>query len=378
MVILERSDFSKLFKLLKEQGYQIIGPTVQNEAIVYDELDSPEDLPVGVLDEQSGGHYSLKQTRESHLFSYVVGPTSWKRFLHLAELTLWTAKKDGDKLHIQAENSKAPRYAFLGVRACELAAIDIQDRVFLQGEYIDPHYQKRRSNIFTIAVNCTRPGGACFCSSMNTGPKAKQGFDLSLTEVYRKSQHYFVLESGSKKGEALLAALNAPAAEETQIAEADRALEKSAEKMGKEMPVEGLKEVLERHFEHPYWEEIAKRCLNCANCTMVCPTCFCTTVEDVTDLTGDVASRVRRWDSCFTVDFSYIHGGSIRASGMSRYRQWMTHKLARWQDQFDVNGCVGCGRCITWCPVGIDITEEAAAFRKIDKKARKRQKKLAS
>jgi Fe-S oxidoreductase len=96
---------------------------------------------------------------------------------------------------------------------------------------------------------------------------------------------------------------------------------------------------------------------------MVCPTCFCTTVEDVSDVTGDHAERWRRWDSCFTLGFSYIHGGSIRNSGKARYRQWMTHKLASWIDQFGTSGCVGCGRCITWCPVGIDITEEARAIR---------------
>ena len=96
---------------------------------------------------------------------------------------------------------------------------------------------------------------------------------------------------------------------------------------------------------------------------MVCPTCFCTTVEDGTDLAGESAERTRRWDSCFTIDFSYVHGGSVRLRSRSRYRQWMTHKLATWIDQFGSSGCVGCGRCITWCPVAIDITEEVAAIR---------------
>ena len=125
----------------------------------------------------------------------------------------------------------------------------------------------------------------------------------------------------------------------------------------------GIKELLYQNFEHPRWDNVAGRCLTCANCTMVCPTCFCTTVEDVTDVTGDHAERWRRWDSCFTQSFSYIHGGSVRTSAKSRYRQWMTHKLASWIDQFGSSGCVGCGRCITWCPVGIDITEEVRAIR---------------
>ena len=125
----------------------------------------------------------------------------------------------------------------------------------------------------------------------------------------------------------------------------------------------GLRELLQDSLEHPRWDEVAERCLTCGNCTMVCPTCFCTTVEDVTDLTGEQAERWRAWDTCFSLDHSYVHGGSVRPTGRSRYRQWMTHKLGTWWDQFGTSGCVGCGRCIAWCPVGIDITEEAAALR---------------
>ncbi len=94
----------------------------------------------------------------------------------------------------------------------------------------------------------------------------------------------------------------------------------------------------------------------------MCPTCFCTDTEDVTDLTGDHAERWRRWDSCFSLDFSFVHGGTIRSSTRSRYRQWLTHKLGTWWAQFGESGCVGCGRCIAWCPVGIDLTEEVAAL----------------
>ena len=133
--------------------------------------------------------------------------------------------------------------------------------------------------------------------------------------------------------------------------------------MGREMNTDGIHDLLLANLEHPRWEEVAGRCLTCGNCTMVCPTCFCTSVEDTSDLAGVSAERSRRWDSCFTMDFSYIHGGSVRASPKSRYRQWMTHKLATWWDQFGSSGCVGCGRCITWCPVGIDITEEVRAIR---------------
>ncbi len=129
------------------------------------------------------------------------------------------------------------------------------------------------------------------------------------------------------------------------------------------MDTENLRDLLLSNLEHPRWDDVAQRCLSCTNCTMVCPTCFCASVSEVSDLTGDQVQRVRQWESCFNIDFSYTAGGTVRGDTRSRYRQWLTHKLASWHDQFETSGCVGCGRCITWCPVGIDLTEEVAAIR---------------
>jgi ferredoxin len=123
-----------------------------------------------------------------------------------------------------------------------------------------------------------------------------------------------------------------------------------------------LKDKLLNQLENPHWEDIASRCLGCTNCTLVCPTCFCHSVEEVADLTQDRIVRERQWDSCFNLAFSHSGGGSVRNDIRSRYRQWMTHKLAYWIDQFGSSGCVGCGRCITWCPVGIDLTAEVATL----------------
>jgi formate hydrogenlyase subunit 6/NADH:ubiquinone oxidoreductase subunit I len=198
---------------------------------------------------------------------------------------------------------------------------------------------------------------------MNTGPKAEAGFDLALTEVFGASGHIFIVEAATDAGRALLAEAPHRAATQEEVDAATSVATKTAAAMGREMPSGDLRELLLSNLEHPRWDEVAARCLACANCTMVCPTCFCTSVEDASDLTGAESSRSRRWDSCFTMDFSYIHGGSVRPSVRSRYRQWMTHKLATWFDQFGSSGCVGCGRCVTWCPVGIDLTEEVRALR---------------
>ncbi|MFQ5814474.1 MAG: 4Fe-4S dicluster domain-containing protein [Anaerolineae bacterium] len=373
-----RSSLDALLDVLQRRGFEIVGTTLRDGAIVYDELISTADLPAGWTDEQAGGTYRLKKRADGALFGYVVGPHSWKKFLHPPTVRLWQAKRDGSGFRIIEETREAPRYAFIGVRSCELHAIAIQDRVFMQGEYLDPIYKARRENTFIVAVNCGQAGGTCFCASMNTGPKATFGFDLALTEVLEAPRHYFVVEAGTELGAEILGEVPHAEATPEEIAAAERAVEQAGGQMGRSLDTADIKNLLYRNYEHPRWDDLAARCLNCANCTMVCPTCFCTTVEDVTDpsagsgqaLTGDQAERWRRWDSCFTLDFSYIHGGSVRTSAKARYRQWMTHKLATWIDQFGTSGCVGCGRCITWCPVAIDITEEVRAIREAETQQR--------
>ena len=371
MEVIERESLDVLFDVLRRRGFTVVGPTVRDQAIVYDELSSSDDLPAGWTDEQDGGTYRLVRRQDEALFGYVVGPRSWKHFLHPPKLTLFRARRNGGGLEITEEPDDPPRYAFLGVRSCDLHAIATQDRVLMGGEHPDPHYVARREGAFIIAVQCGEAGGTCFCVSMETGPKVDAGYDLALTEVLDRGSHRFVVEVGSARGAEILAEVPSTPAEEDERQAPQAAAERAASQMGREMETDGIKELLYRNYEHPRWDEVSERCLTCGNCTMVCPTCFCTTVDDVTDLAGTETERSREWDSCFTMDFSYVHGGSVRSSPRSRYRQWMTHKLATWFDQFGSSGCVGCGRCITWCPVAIDITEEAAAIRATDGAARK-------
>jgi len=366
-VVIEREHLEDLLQALVSRGYEVIGPTQREGAIVYDRLRSSEDLPAGWTDAQASGKYRLKPRKDSALFGYVVGPHSWKKLLYPPLQRLWQAARNGKGLLIQPEEENdEPKCAFFGVRACELHAIAIQDKVFLDGRFVDPNYKSRRENLLLVAVNCGQAGGNCFCASMNTGPRATFGYDLALTELLQDGRHDFLVEVGTACGADVLSAVPHRQATGADKQHAERLLEETTRHMGRKLDTRGIKDLLYRNYEHPQWDAVAERCLSCANCTMVCPTCFCTTVEDVTDLTGAHAERWRRWDSCFTVDFSYIHGGSVRATPRSRYRQWMTHKLAAWIDQFGVSGCVGCGRCITWCPVGIDITVETGAIRASD------------
>ena len=364
--ILERGDLQKLFDALQSKGWRVMGPALGESAIILRELKSASELPEGYSDQQDGGVYRLVKNQGKALFNYVLGSHCWKKFLHAAILRLVHAKRGPKGFEVEGDKQEPVKTALFGVRPCELSAIAIQDKVLTAGEYVDSSYQARREAIFVVAVNCARPGGTCFCASMKTGPKAHSGFDIALTEVIEGTRHYFVAEAGTSRGGEVLGRAGAGAAGEAELAAAGKVETEAAGRMGRKMDTSGMKDILYRNYENPRWEETALRCLSCGNCTLVCPTCFCTNVEDKTDLSGDNAERWRKWDTCFTVDFSYIHGGSIRPSVKARYRQWMVHKLAAWQDQFGTPGCVGCGRCITWCPVGIDITEEMAALRKSD------------
>jgi len=363
--ILAPDRLQTMLDALSSRGYEILGPTVRDGAILYDRIASVANLPVGCTERQEKGTYRLAKRSDDALFSYVMGANSWKRFLHVPERRLMRAEKEGNRFTMAPDNEPAPMYAFFGMRSCEIHALDLMDRVLLKGPYVDQGYKARREGIFIVAVNCAQPGGTCFCVSMNTGPKALQGFDICLTELMG-GQHRLLVEAGSDRGEEILSELPAEPATQADLDAADRLMRDASGHMGRKLDAEGLKDALYAASNHSHWEEIAQRCLCCGNCTLVCPTCFCTTVVDKTDITGEKAERWRRWDSCFSQEFSCIHGGSVRLSAMSRYRQWLTHKLASWNDQFGDPGCVGCGRCITWCPVGIDLTEEVQALRVAD------------
>ena len=359
VLFLARSQLNQLIRALADDGYQVVGPTIDQEAIVYGEIASADDLPIGWTDIQEPGKYRLQRRDDEACFGYVVGPHSWKKYLFPPVTLVATADRTKTGWQFSTPETEPPRYAFLGVRACELAAMKIQDKVFMGGPFVDPTYQKRRAAAFVVAVNCTQAAPTCFCTSMNTGPRCSSGFDLALTEV----ADGFLMEIGSEPGNAVAARLAVMPATSDQLERGNSARQQAVDQISKKLDTTDIRDLLMNNLRHPQWEEVAKRCLSCTNCTMVCPTCFCSSVNEVPDLTGDHVDRERSWDSCFNIDFSYMNGSPTRNSIQSRYRQWMTHKLATWHDQFGSSGCVGCGRCITWCPVGIDLTQEVASIR---------------
>ncbi|MEV5378286.1 4Fe-4S dicluster domain-containing protein [Streptomyces nondiastaticus] len=361
--VLDPEGIGALVRELRARGRTVIGPTERDGAIVLAELESAEELPYGWGVELEGGYYRIKRRTDAAAFAHSAGPQSWKNFLHPERVRQWTADRAPDGgMTVRAERPEPTSFAFLGVRPCDLRAIQIQDRVMTGGRHRDDAYEERRTGAFLIVVECTEPGATCFCVSMGTGPAAQPGYDLALTEVVDDTGHRFLARAGTEEGADILAGLPRRPADDLTRARAREDVEAAAGRMGRTMPDVDLRALLAGTLEAERWNDVAARCLTCGNCTMACPTCFCTTTEDVTDLTGDHAERWRRWESCYDLDFTHLPGGSVRSTGRSRYRQWLTHKLGTWWDQFDSSGCVGCGRCIVWCPVAIDITEEAHAL----------------
>lgn len=361
--VLGKDGIDALIRTLRSRGMTVVGPTVRDAAIVLDEISGGHELPYGWGVELEAGRYRLRARDDGAVFAHSAGPQSWKTFLHPQREREWSAERSEDGSLTITEDEPAPQaYAFLGVRPCDLRAIAVQDRVLSRGALPDSRYKRRRERAFLIAVECTEPGATCFCVSMGAGPAAGPGYDLALTEVLDDDGHRFLARAGSPEGAEVLCDLPRRDADAVTRLAAQRVVVQAADRMGRSMPPTDLRALMRDTLEAERWDDVASRCLSCGNCTMVCPTCFCTTAEDVTDLTGEHAERWHRWESCFDLQFSHLSGGPVRASGRSRYRQWATHKLGTWYDQFDSSGCVGCGRCIVWCPVGIDITEEAHAL----------------
>ena len=362
-VVMSRDGLDALVRALGERGYETVGPVVRDGAVMPGPVTGVDDLPVGCHDVQGPGQYRLVQADDREVFGWAVGPGSWKASFFPPSETLWSSDAGGERV----SEPELPRgaTAVIGARPCEVAALRVLDGVLHDGTVPDPRYAARRQGTFVVVAECGAPSASCFCTSMGTGPDIESGFDLALTEVSDADGHRFVVRAGSVRGSEILEHVATAIAGEADVAGRQDVLERARGRITRRLDAGGVASLLARNLDHPRWDDVAARCLSCGNCTLVCPTCFCSDVRDTTTLTGEV-TRTRSWASCFDLDHSYLHGGPVRTAISSRYRQWLTHKLSTWWDQFGTSGCVGCGRCIAWCPVGIDLTEEVAAIEASD------------
>ena len=358
-ITIQKPAFNSIVSRLREDGYLPIGPRVKNESLVYEPIESLDDLPQGYSTEQKPGHFRLIREKHSRYFDIIPGAHSWKQFLFPSRVELFELHKNGNGWETAPKPTETPSYAFIGVRACELAAIQIQDNIFMRSDFTDPIYRARRQRTFIISINCTSPAETCFCTSMGTGPRVKDDFDLNLTEL----DDVFVLTIGSEVAKRVLTGIPFEDASGYILTNVEHKISRAEQQIRHKLDTADLPELILNNLDHPYWNEIGKRCLSCANCTQVCPTCFCWDTMDEMSLDGNTTKRTRVWDSCFNPGYSHQAGGNTRPTIYSRYRQWLSHKLGTWKQQYGTLGCVGCGRCITWCPAEIDITEEIATLR---------------
>jgi NAD(P)H-flavin reductase/Pyruvate/2-oxoacid:ferredoxin oxidoreductase delta subunit len=371
---LPRARLDDLIDALRRDGRTVVGPHLADGAIAMVEIDRAADLPIGWTATSSPGEARLVRRPaddpgSARAFDHATawsGIKPWTFPSKVATLTFEPGASDelttraGPGLATGAPApaalAAAPRpLAVIGARACDLAALRIHDRVLAGGPAVDPDYAARRADLLVVAVECALATATCFCSSMGTGPEVGDGADIVLAEL----DDGFVARAGSAAGLAVLTGLGLGAAPSSARASADRQVAATRATMaaGLGVDTEGLRDRLVDSLDSPGWDAIAERCLACTNCTLVCPTCFCTGVTVTSDLDSRASTAIRTWDSCFTAGFAQVAGGSFRPRQRDRYRQWLTHKFGTWQDQFGSSGCVGCGRCIAWCPVGIDVRE---------------------
>ena len=353
-----------LLVALRTEGRRVIGPVIEDGAIKMADLDQAADLPFGWTVTAAPGVVRVERRDAADpavARAFDTGP-AWsglKPWTFPPRVDALTAERAADgSVAVRVEAPAGEPIAVIGARACDLAALAIHDRVLAGGPAVDPDYAARRSELFIIAVECAFATATCFCASTGTGPEVTTGADVVLGEV----SGGFVARAATPAGARMLDGLGLAAAPDEAVEAARAQVARTRASMGTAVQVEGLHDRLLANLDHPRWDAIAERCLACANCTLVCPTCFCTGLTVTSDLDGRESTAARTWDSCFTDGFAQVAGGSFRPRHRDRYRQWLTHKFGTWWDQFGTSGCVGCGRCIGWCPVGIDIREELAAI----------------
>lgn len=358
-VVIKKPELAALVVVLRERGYQTVGPQIKDEVLQYGPIETIADLPQGYTSQQDSARYRVEDGGHSRYFTITHGAQTWKQFIFPARKDLFTLKKENGHWEPVTAEVEHPAYALIGVRACDLSAINILDDVLIRQDFYDPDYSARRSRLFILAADCLSPSGTCFCTSMGTGPSAKTGYDIKLVEL----EDVFLLKIGSDVGLAVVNELEWEPAGAFHQKAAQQGLEKAAQMMGRKIEdVDSVPETLLSQLESPLWTDVGQRCMTCTTCTLVCPTCFCWDTVDITEITGKVTTRQRVWDSCFNLAYSAQAGGNTRPTARARYRQWLTHKFGNWTHQFGTSGCVGCGRCITWCPAKIDVTAEIRKF----------------
>jgi sulfhydrogenase subunit beta (sulfur reductase) len=329
--ILQKKDLGKFVENLKKD-HEVIGPKRKAEGYIFDYIDDSGELAL----------------------DYTTTMLPPKKIFFPPREPLYSYEKVGEEVVIKdlSEKWKKKRILF-GVHSCDINALLILDGVF-GGKLKDQLYLNRRRNTLIIGMNCRSPGENCFCDAMTTGPTIKKGYDLLLTDIGDK---YYV-QVGSKAGEKLLSRDLFRTATKADRKKMEAEVIRVKNKLQSDFGIDKLGEKMKGKFWSKLWEAQTKKCVLCGACNFVCPTCYCFDVVDETDLAGKKGQRVRVWDTCHFKDFATVAGGiNFRGGKVPRVKQRLYHKLCYSTEQRGVYDCVGCGRCIQFCPAKIDIRE---------------------
>jgi sulfhydrogenase subunit beta (sulfur reductase) len=343
---LKKSVFYKAVDLMIEREPKVAGVIAKGDDFVFTDIEKAEEL------------------RLDYNKPTILPPN--KKYLLPAREKL--AKFDTEKTEVAIE---APKTLIIGVKPYDLWAIKLMDEIFIHTDPVDPNYKARRENLTIIAVNDFRPAQNSFCASMGTDT-INQGFDLMLTDL----DDNYIITIGSKEGEKVLAKYF-PVETMKDVTDTDRIIidckRGQAEKkyiLETKITPSDLPKFLESKFDSPIWEELAKKCLSCGKCNIVCPTCVCFDIQDRVEFDLTTGTRERMIYSCVIPDFAEVAmGHNFRSKTEQRLRHRIYRKLSYLFSRYGLPGCVGCGRCANSCKAEIANPAEIIEKLKKEKKS---------
>lgn len=340
-------DLNELIALLSSKyGLDVIGLRYNGGSFSYGKLSSINDAPLYVEDLQGRASYRLIRANAAGSFRHTY--LSPKYFLNPP---LQEVAHVGADFGASAPKERPKPFAIFGIKPCDLHAIRVIDGILLNK---DLYYTMIRGSLRAVVVEeCTRPSGNCFCGSLGTGPQARNGYDLA----YAWLEDGVVVKAGSALGEELIEELGLEGADAGDVEKYEEYIIR-AQQQTKALPeLPKLVNALEKSMGNiELWSKLSRRCVGCSNCNMVCPTCFCTEFFDEIGPNGS-ATRFRKWYGCLSYSYGLVARGHFRPELYMRYRHFVLHKFLFYWKQVGLIGCTGCGRCITWCPLGVDIRE---------------------
>jgi len=283
---------------------------------------------------------------------------------------LFEYKTDGkDVTEIIERTDLDEKNIIFGIRPCDAHSFVLLENFFAFGEFQDEIFLKKRENSIIIGIGCNIPKSTCFCTSIEGHPFMKEDMDIFLVDLGEK----YLVEEITEKGKEILNRLEwLPNAKKEDIKKAEELSKQAEESFVTELDLKDIDKILDPNFEHPIWQEISEVCIGCGTCSFLCPTCTCFDVIDENDQYNNKGRRIRIWDTCQSCLYTlHTSGHNPREGCIERCRNRILHKFCYYPENYDILGCVGCGRCIQLCPVNNDLRTIIEKVKKIEVKEEK-------